>query len=234
MTARLLTHVAALCQAFKQNFMPCRLDLNRTLRWTLFLSLLVGPAAAHNIEISGDVAGTWHVEPNHAPKAGEAARAWVVLTRKGGQILPLEQTNCQMAVYLQPRRRGDSPVLQPAVKAINAEKYQGIPGADIVFPKTGLYQLQLSCTPKSQGSFQPFQFKYDITVAAGAATLTPKAETSSALKESAQSQQSLARKTREQQLNQSNQFMPGWIFLTIATTSIIGLGILVRRYSTNR
>lgn len=138
-----------------------------------------------------------------------------------------------MAVYLQPWRRGDSPVLQPAVKVINAEKYQGIPGADIIFPRTGLYQLQLSCTPKSQGSFQPFQFKYDITVAAGAAILTPKAETSSAIKEMAQSQQSLARKTREQ-LNQSNQFMPVWIFLTIATISIIGLGILVWRYSTNR
>ena len=157
--------------------MSCRLDLNRTLGWTLFLSLLVGPAAAHNIKISGNVAGTWHIEPNHAPKAGEPARAWVVLTRKGGQILPLEQANCQMTVYLQPRKGGDSPVLQPTVKAINAEKYQGIPGSDIVFPKAGLYQLELSCTPKTQGSFQPFQLKYDVTVAAGA-TPIPSTQTS--------------------------------------------------------
>lgn len=154
--------------------MHCRLNLDRTLGWTLFLSLLVSPAVAHNVEISKDVAGTWHVEPNHTPKAGETARAWVALTRKGGQILPLEQASCQMAAYSQPRKKGDVPVLQPAVKAISIEKYRGILGADIVFPQTGLYQLELSCTPKTQGDFQPFQMKYDVTVATGAAAPTPR------------------------------------------------------------
>lgn len=70
----------------------------------VFLSLLVTPVLAHNIKLSGDVAGTWHVEPNHSPKAGETARVWVALTRKGGKILPVSEANCQMAVYSQPRK----------------------------------------------------------------------------------------------------------------------------------
>jgi hypothetical protein len=123
--------------------------INKTLSYTLLFALFVTPATAHNIQVSGDVAGTWHIEPYHTPKAGEYAKAWVALTRKGGKILPLEQANCQMAVYLQPRKPADLPVLQPTVKAISVEKYQGIPGADIVFPNTGIYQLELNCTPKT-------------------------------------------------------------------------------------
>lgn len=134
---------------------------------------------AHNIQVAGDIAGTWHIEPNHQPKAGESARAWVALTRKGGKTLLLSEANCQMVVYSQPRQQSDTPVLQPTVQTINAEKYQGIPGADIVFPKTGLYQLELSCTPKTEGDFKAFQLKYDVTVATGVAVSTPKAKTSS-------------------------------------------------------
>ncbi|BAZ18219.1 hypothetical protein NIES4071_101040 (plasmid) [Calothrix sp. NIES-4071] len=81
-----------------------------------------------------------------------------------------------MAVYSQPRKGNDLPVLQPTVQAINAEKYQGIPGADVVFPKTGLYQLELGCQPKTEGDFRAFQLKYDVTVAAGADIKTPQPE----------------------------------------------------------
>lgn len=133
--------------------MTCQLNLNQILGWTLFLPLLGSPATAHNLQISGDVAGVWHVEPNHNPKAGEPAQDWVALTRKGGQTLSLKQANCQMAVYSQPRVKEDLPVLQPTVKAISALKYQSVPSADIVFPNTGRYQLELSCTSKTPKQF---------------------------------------------------------------------------------
>jgi hypothetical protein len=139
-----------------------------SVSWLMFLCLFSTSVAAHKVEISGDVAGTWHVEPNHNPKAGEAARAWVALTRKGGTLIPLQQANCQMAVYSQPRKQGDSPILQPSIKAINVEKYENIPGADIVFPNIGIYQLELNCKPKTEGSFRAFQMKYDVTVATAA------------------------------------------------------------------
>lgn len=139
--------------------------MNKILISTCLLALIGTPAIAHKVEVVGDVAGTWHIEPNHNPRVGVPARTWVALTRRGGALVPLSQANCQMAVYSKPRRSGDQPILRPTVKAIAAERYQGIPGADITFPKVGLYQLQLSCSPKTKGNFQPFQMQYDVTVA---------------------------------------------------------------------
>ena len=57
-------------------------NLTRNLSWIIILASIISPAAAHNIQVKGDIAGLWHVEPNHSPKAGETARAWVALTRK--------------------------------------------------------------------------------------------------------------------------------------------------------
>ncbi len=135
-----------------------------TLYFTLTIGLLAAPVAAHEVEIAGDVAGTWHIEPNHNPKAGVPARTWIVLTRRGGSQIPLEQANCTLAVYTKPRQSGATPILRPQVKAVAAERYQRIPGANITFPRVGLYELELRCTPKSSGNFKPFQMKYDVTV----------------------------------------------------------------------
>ncbi|MFE1745517.1 hypothetical protein [Coleofasciculus sp. H7-2] len=143
----------------------------------LFLTLLVTPAAAHKVQIAEDVGGTLHIEPNDNPKAGEASLTWFALTRQGGQVIPLQQCNCQLTVYSEPRTPNASPVFSPPLKGISTESYQGIPGAEIVFPKPGTYQLQLSGTPASGANFQPFELKFPVTVAAG--TAVPKASQSS-------------------------------------------------------
>jgi hypothetical protein len=119
---------------------------------------------AHEVEVSGDVAATFHLEPNHNPRAGQPARVWFALTRRGGQIIPLEQCNCKLAVYPKNRKDGDKPLMRPPLTAIFAEKYQGIPGANIVFPKAGLYELKLSGTAKTKASFKPFELSYTVTV----------------------------------------------------------------------
>lgn len=125
------------------------------------------PAIAHNVEIAGDVAGTWHIDPDESPKAGEPTKVWIALTRKGGDVLPLEQANCKLAVYPQPHTEGDQPLLQPQLKAIAVEKYKDIPGADLVFPAPGLYEMELSCTPKREGDFTAFEMQSEATVGAG-------------------------------------------------------------------
>lgn len=119
---------------------------------------------AHEVEVSGDVAATFHLEPNHNPRAGQSARVWFALTRRGGQIIPLEQCNCQLAVYPKGYKVGDKPLMQPPLKAVAAEKYQGIPGADIVFPKAGSYELELSGSAKNRANFKPFKLSYTVTV----------------------------------------------------------------------
>ncbi|MEG5056770.1 hypothetical protein QUB60_01220 [Microcoleus sp. A2-C5] len=153
-----------------------RSNKSKTLGLLVFCGLLVQatiPTApqfnsiavfAHEVEVSGDVAATFHLEPNHNPRAGETARVWFALTRGGGEIIPLEQCNCKLAVYPKQHKEGDKPLMQPPLKAISAEKYQGIPGADIVFPKAGIYELELRGTAKNKANFKPFEFNYTVTV----------------------------------------------------------------------
>ena len=149
---------------------------NKSLGLLVFLGLLVETAIpsasqlnsisvlAHQVEVSGDVAATFHLEPSHNPRAGQPARVWFALTRRGGQIIPLEQCNCKLAVYPKNRKDGDKPLMQPPLKAVSAEKYQGIPGADIVFPKAGIHELELSGTAQNQANFKPFKLTYTVTV----------------------------------------------------------------------
>jgi hypothetical protein len=149
---------------------------NKSLGLLVFLGLLVEAAIptapqlnsisvlAHEVEVSGDVAATFHLEPNHNPRAGQPARVWFALTRRGGQIIPLEQCNCKLGVYIKGYKQGDKPLMQPPLTAISAEKYQGIPGANIVFPKAGIYELELSGTAQNKAIFKPFKLTYTVTV----------------------------------------------------------------------
>ena len=121
-------------------------------------------ALAHEVEVSGDVAATFHLEPNHNPRAGKTAKVWFALTRRGGKIIPLEQCNCKLAVYAKGYKQGDKPLMQPPLKAVSAERYKGIPGAEIVFPKAGIYELELSGTAKTAANFKFFELTYTVTV----------------------------------------------------------------------
>ena len=183
----------------------------------------IAPAIAHNIKASGNVAATFHIEPNHNPKAGETSKAWFALTRQGGKLIPLTECNCKLEVNLKSHPKGivnreevtenkeeviidshspnrakhldikssvspmthppnasplhQSPIstshsLKPTLKSISAEQYQGIPGADIIFPQAGAYELEFSGTPKAGADFQPFKFSYTVTVRAGRNTPT--------------------------------------------------------------
>jgi len=142
----------------------------------LFLNLTTTPALAHKVQVAEDIGGTLHIEPNDTPRAGESSLAWFALTRKGGKVLPLEECNCKLSVYSQTLNTASSPILSPTLKAVSAEKYQGIPSAEIQFTQPGAYQLQLSGTPKITGDFKPFNLKFEVTVAAGT---TKKTTTSS-------------------------------------------------------
>ena len=122
---------------------------------------------AHTVKISENVGATIHLEPNDNPRAGEVTQIWFALTRKGGKVIPLKDCNCQLAIYAEPHAVGEPALLEPPLKPIQAERYQGIPGAEVTFPKPGAYQLQLSGKPVTEGSFKPFELKFVVTVATG-------------------------------------------------------------------
>jgi hypothetical protein len=138
------------------------------------VSLLLGshPVIAHNIQTDGTVGATFHIEPDHNPRAGEASTAWFALTKSGGEPLPLAECDCQLAVYDR-ATNPDTPILKPPLKAIAAEQYRDIPGAEIVFPQAGIYELEISGSPKAGADFEPFSLAYSVTVSPGKIVETP-------------------------------------------------------------
>ncbi len=127
-------------------------------------TLVTVPAIAHNVEISNDVAATFHITPNHNPQVGKEAQAWFALTRRGGETIPLSDCNCTLNIYTVPRTADAEPVLQPNLSAIDVEKYREIPGAKIVFPNPGTYELVIAGTPKDNSSFSLFELSYTVNV----------------------------------------------------------------------
>ncbi|NET07548.1 MAG: hypothetical protein F6K09_09740 [Merismopedia sp. SIO2A8] len=186
----------------------------------LLLAGLISPATAHKVQTNADVGATFHIEPNHNPRAGEPAKTWFALTRIGGQLIPLEQCVCKLAVYEQPSAAGDSPILEPPLKAISAEQYQGIPGADIIFPKAGTYELELSGAPKSGANFQEFNLKYTVNVGAGkTAPTSPAAPKSDSGVQSSQDQVS-----SNERVQSNSQSFVQWLIPVIVLVVILGIG----------
>jgi hypothetical protein len=173
----------------------------------LFLLLLPNSTAyAHKVQTTTDVGATLHLEPNDNPRAGEATKTWFALTRRGGKVIPLTECNCQLAVYAEPS-------LQP----VAAEKYKGIPGSEITFPRPGAYLLQLSGKPKKAGSFQPFELKFSVTVATGSVKTEPAAENNARV-------QNLSTEVNPSQ----SQGTPIWAIASL-TLAVLGVSFAVWR-----
>ncbi len=128
---------------------------------------IASPVFAHKVQTAANVGATLHIEPNDNPRAGETSLTWFALTRKGGQIIPLSECDCKLAVYS--GSSSSQPLLEPPLKSISAERFEKIPAAEIVFPQPGAYRLQFTGSPKVAGSFQPFELSYEVNVAPGVA-----------------------------------------------------------------
>ncbi|MEM9904999.1 MAG: hypothetical protein AAF921_08250 [Cyanobacteria bacterium P01_D01_bin.44] len=132
------------------------------------MPLPVAPLLAHKVELDGTIGATLHIEPNDTPRAGEPALTWFALTKRGGASVTLTDCDCQLAVFSQSE---SEPVLEPELKAVNAEGYEDIPGADINFPSVGAYELVLTGAPVSGDGFEAFELRFSVTVAAGQAAV---------------------------------------------------------------
>ncbi len=120
---------------------------------------------AHQTQISEDVGGTYHIEPNDTPRAGEPSTAWFALVQSGGGPVPLSDCDCGVAVYGSPYRSGDPAIATPPLRAIEVEGQANVPAAEVVFPKIGAYELVIRGAPKGTATFSPFELRFPITVA---------------------------------------------------------------------
>lgn len=181
------------------------------------MSSLIKPFfLAHNLKTDADVGATFHIEPNHSPRAGENAIAWFALTHQGGESIPLSECDCKLTVY-----RQSSPnqvILNPTLKSLNPEtQYENVPSATIVFPEADSYQLVLSGKPKVAGDFEPFQLSYTVNVSPG--ITQPKPEQTS-------QPNPVVPKTNNPQ--SSLNFLP-WFFTAIAGLIVIGIILKTRK-----
>ena len=136
----------------------------KSLSLLFSIAILTIPAVAHNIEVSDEIAATLHIEPDDNPRSGENVQAWFALTHRGGQIVSLSECNCELRVYNVPRAENLQPIINPTLQAMDAEKYRGIPGANIIFPQPGVYELEISGTAKDASSFKPFTLTYTVNI----------------------------------------------------------------------
>jgi hypothetical protein len=140
------------------------MDLSKRFGGILFLSLLISPAIAHEVKLSGDVAVQFHIEPRHNPKASMPSQSWFAMTKKGGKVIPLSDCNCKLKIHANPHVEGSKSLMEPLLKPVSADRYKGIPGAVIIFPKAGEYELELSGSPKNGANFHPFETSYTVVV----------------------------------------------------------------------
>jgi hypothetical protein len=128
------------------------------------ISLLVSPVLAHKVKINNQVGATLHIEPNDQARTNQSTTIWFALTKKGGQVIPLSQCQCQVQVFKLPSKKV---VMQPILRSINAEKYQGIPSTTVLFKQSGTYLLELSGRPQVGTNFPPFKLQFDVVVVPG-------------------------------------------------------------------
>lgn len=128
--------------------------------------LTAGAAWSHQVQISGTVGGTLHLEPNDTPRANEDTLLWVALTRQGGTAVPLRDCDCTLSIYTP---ANPEPLAQPPLRPVSAEGYDAIPGANFTFPTVGAYTVVLAGSPQGEADFTPFELSYSVTVAAGRA-----------------------------------------------------------------
>lgn len=125
-----------------------------------FCSLTL-PVLAHQVQVSERVGATLHIEPSDNPVAGEPARVWFALTRRGGEIITLDQCDCSLEIVALPL---NEVIATPELEAIEAERYVGIPAANVTFPSRGLYQLELIGVPREPEMFEAFTLTFDVVV----------------------------------------------------------------------
>jgi hypothetical protein len=199
--------------------------LKQTPLILIFCLGLTHPSFAHNVKNNHGVGGTFHIEPQHNPRAGEPSQAWFALTTKGGKVIPLEDCNCQLEVNMEEGEK-EKTIATPKLQPISTENYQGIPSATITFPKAGIYELAISGSPKSGSGFSPFELNYEVVVSGN----------SSQTEDTHQQQQTAnatITDTNETPETTTSGLNFGWIFGCLGGMAVIG-GLILLSFDKSR
>lgn len=123
--------------------------------------LLIGalPAITQQVKTTVTMGAIIHLDPNDAPRAGQASSAWFKLTQRGGTVISADDCNCQLTIYSQVTKQ---PITDHLPLMIAAADPQAI-GTTLTFPNVGAYTLVLSGQSKDD-RFDPFELEFPVTV----------------------------------------------------------------------
>jgi hypothetical protein len=196
------------------------------LGWLAAVLFTALPMYAHEVEISGEVGATLHIEPNDQAKAGEPTQVWFALTAKGGRVIPLSECNCKLEVHSEPHKEGSPPLLAPVLKGIVAEQYQGIPSAEVTFPKVGEYELELSGSPKTNAKFSPFSLSYKVVVAGKSQPSKEPDKKTEAKEESKPDSKTSSTETAKLELETETRSSDNNIWWMVPSGIVLGIGVV--------
>ena len=220
---------------------PSVRSLRRRLSATLVSTAILSVPAmslAHNVETDGDVGATFHLEPDHNPKSGEAATVWFALTRDGGESIPLSDCDCTLSIVN--TQDEDKTIEAPELTAIDVETYTDIPSAEVTFPEPGIYAVKLSgqASTTATEAFEAFELSYEVTVSPGTAkdgTEKPVAKTDKpdpSAKDSEKNKANSSKETKETEgaetsgKMQRNPVVDSWVWLIISLLMLGAGGVL--------
>ena len=126
---------------------------------------LISPGLAHQIKSDGDVGGTIHIEPNEPPHTGVPSQVWLGLARRGGELISPDRCHCTLSVYASPVEPGEAPLQQATLDGSTIQNFEAAFDRDMTFPDVGIYELVVQGQPKTAGEFEPFELRFNVTVA---------------------------------------------------------------------
>ncbi len=112
--------------------------------------LVAFPVSAHMLKIDRDMSGVFHVDPEDDPVVGEPAYLHFTITDKTNKF-SFDACDCRVAI-----KNNGTTLFNQVFSTDTPISY--------VFPERALYTIEVTGSPRSAGTFQDFDLKYDLRV----------------------------------------------------------------------
>lgn len=120
-------------------------------------------ASAHVLKVDGDIGAVLHINPDDNPTTGKSTDYVLSFDDDTGKF-SLPKCDCSVAII----EHGKTVATKSLVAGGN-----GLSENHYTFLKPDVYIMQVTGTPKSPGTFQPFTLSYEVRVTSGQAGTQP-------------------------------------------------------------
>jgi hypothetical protein len=117
------------------------------------------PALAHSGEVDDSISATVHINPSDDPVSGEPADFIFEFKDKQKKFV-VSECGCAVKITQAGHEIYNEPLL-----SYNSDASKLHARFAFIFPAPGIYQVEVSGTPRGSAQFQPFKLTYDVRVA---------------------------------------------------------------------